>query len=228
MSIPRIFRCGGGARACVGLACALCLLPTALLPPASAAERQGAYIAEIEDEDGDLVIAMETDWISMHLMPAIASTVVRFVFRPTQNEIVDATQPKNLKAGGGLLQDNVWEQDWRFQELRGKWYDYQITKTGPDGREWENSPWWTPTQFYYMGLGIQRENVHPSFIVDITDTYVKKMEVLSCYQSQFSVNLDNLPRDDHWGPLIGASYGEAFYSKNPLGIDDLLGLKTYS
>ena len=99
---------------------------------AGAQERQGAFIEEIEDEDGDLVIMMETDWISMSLMPAIGSTVIRFVFRPTQNEIMDVVQPKNLKAGGGLLQDDLWEQDWRFQELRGKWYDYQITDRGPD------------------------------------------------------------------------------------------------
>ena len=105
------------------------LLPCALV---RADERQGAYIAEIEDEDGDQVIVMETDWISMRLMPAIGSTVVKFVFRPTQNEILDLMQPKNLKSGGGLLQDNVWEQDWRFQELRGKWYDYKITKRGPE------------------------------------------------------------------------------------------------
>jgi len=97
-----------------------------------AQERQGAYIEEIEDEDGDLVIIMETDWISMRLMPALGSTVIRFVFRPTQNDIVDVVQPKNLKAGGGILQDDLWEQDWRFQELRGKWYDYKITKRGPD------------------------------------------------------------------------------------------------
>ncbi|MBI2194480.1 MAG: hypothetical protein HYU36_21085 [Planctomycetes bacterium] len=102
------------------------------LSPSPAQERQGAFIAETEDEDGDLVIIMETDWISMRLMPALGSTVSSFVFRPTQNEILEVVQPKNLKAGGGLLQDNVWEQDWRFQELRGKWYDYQITKSGPD------------------------------------------------------------------------------------------------
>ena len=108
----------------------LCLCVS--VPSLPAAERQGAYIAEIEDEDADQVIVMETDWISMRLMPAIGSTVARFVFRPTQNEICDITQPKNLKAGGGLLQDNVWEQDWRFQELRGKWYDYAITKRGPE------------------------------------------------------------------------------------------------
>ena len=100
--------------------------------PALAQQRQGAYIAEVEDEDGDLNILMETDWISMRLMPAIGSTVIRFTFRPTQNEICEIVQPKNLKGGGGLLQDNVWEQDWRFQELRGKWYDYKITDTGPD------------------------------------------------------------------------------------------------
>jgi len=113
---------------------AIALLMTCLAgnSPLYAGEVRGAYIAEIEDEDGDLVIAMETSWISMHLMPAIGSTVVRFVFRPTQNEILDVMQPKNLLSGGGLLQDNVWEQDWRFQELRGKWYDYRITKRGPD------------------------------------------------------------------------------------------------
>ena len=99
---------------------------------ACAQERQGAFIAETEDDDGDLVIIMETDWISMRLMPAIGSTVISFVFRPTQNEVLEVVQPKNLKSGGGLLQDNVWEQDWRFQELRGKWYDYKITKAGPD------------------------------------------------------------------------------------------------
>ena len=107
------------------------LLLLAPVVAAFAQERQGAFISEIVDEDGDQVILMETDWISMRLMPGIGSTVINFVFRPTQNDIVDLTQPKNLFGGGGLLQDNVWEQDWRFQELRGKWYDYQITKRGP-------------------------------------------------------------------------------------------------
>ena len=102
------------------------------LTPAQQAARQGAYIAEIQDEDADKVIQMETDWMSMLLMPDIGATVTKFTFRPTQNEILDLVQPKNLKIGGGLLQDNVWEQDWRFQELRGKYYNYQITQRGPD------------------------------------------------------------------------------------------------
>ncbi len=111
---------------------AVLLLLASLAPFLQAQERKGAFIEEIEDEDGDQVILMESEWISMRLMPAIGSTVIRFVFRPTQNEILDLMDPKNLKGGGGLLQDNIWEQDWRFQELRGKWYDYVITKRGPD------------------------------------------------------------------------------------------------
>ncbi|MCX5661065.1 MAG: hypothetical protein NTW19_15360 [Planctomycetota bacterium] len=115
--------------------------PTASPAPAGGArttrktERQGAFIAEIEDDESDPVITMETDWIAMRLYPQAASTVVRFVFRPTQNEILEPTMPKNMASdgpGGGLLQDNVWEQDWRFQELRGKYYDYKITKSGPE------------------------------------------------------------------------------------------------
>lgn len=113
--------------------CWFAMAAVALLPLLAAAqERKGAFIEEIDDEDGDKVILMESEWISMRLMPGIGSTVIRFVFRPTQNEILDVVDPKNLKGGGGLLQDNVWEQDWRFQELRGKWYDYVITKRGPD------------------------------------------------------------------------------------------------
>jgi bacillithiol biosynthesis deacetylase BshB1 len=104
----------------------------------------------------------------------------------------------------------------------------KLTKTDPEGKEWQDPPWWTPMQFYYMGLGIHREGVFPSFIVDITDTYRRKMEVLSCYRSQFSVELDNLPPHDHWGPMIGARYGEAFFSRQPLGIDDLFAIKKYA
>jgi len=64
--------------------------------------------------------------------------------------------------------------------------------------------------------------VKPSFIVDISDEYRRKMEILSCYASQFNVDMDNLASTDIWGPLIGTRYGEAFYSRGTLGIHSLL------
>lgn len=121
---PWTARCAPTLLACIALAFAADAL--------AGGAREGAFIAEIEDDDADALIVMETDWISMRIMPAIQATVIRFVFRPTQNEIVEITQPKNLMSGGGLLKDNLWEQDWRFQEFRGRPYDYQITKTGPE------------------------------------------------------------------------------------------------
>ena len=99
-----------------------------LLPAAAAGQREGCHIEEIVDEDGDLQVQMESEWINMYIQPSIGSTVVRFVFRPTGNDILDEIQPKFLQHGGGLLQDNFWEQDWRYSEFRGKFYDYKIIK----------------------------------------------------------------------------------------------------
>lgn len=94
--------------------------------------REGCHIEEITDQDGDLQILLESEWITMHIQPGLGSTIVRFIFRPTGNDILDEVQPKLLTAGGGLLQDNFWEQDWRYSEFRGKFYDYQIIKNKPD------------------------------------------------------------------------------------------------
>ncbi|MBS3761901.1 MAG: hypothetical protein KGZ25_01235 [Planctomycetes bacterium] len=92
----------------------------------------GVYIGEVRDKDGDLQILMESKWISMHLMPSESMTIVRFVYRPTGNDILRDVQPKFIRGGGGLFQDNLWEQDWRFQELRSRFYDYKITDRGPE------------------------------------------------------------------------------------------------
>ena len=96
----------------------------------------------------------------------------------------------------------------------------KLTKHDDEGKAWELDPWWTPEQFYYS-LGVGVDQVRPSFIVDITDTYRRKMEILSCYKSQFNVDMENLASSDRWGPLIGASYGEAFYSQGIPGLDSL-------
>ncbi len=118
-----------GLALCLFLAAAVALPGTAR---AAGQQREGCHIEEITDQDGDGQILMESEWISMHLQPTLQSMIVRFVFRPTGNDIMDEIQPKFVKMGGGLIQDNFWEQDWRFSEFRAKPYDYQIVKNTPE------------------------------------------------------------------------------------------------
>ena len=66
------------------------------------------------DQDGDEVVLMESEWISMHLLPRMQAVINRFVFRPTGNDIVELLTPKIRMLGGGILMDCLWEQDWRF------------------------------------------------------------------------------------------------------------------
>jgi len=96
------------------------------------AQTDGVHCSVITDQDGDEVILMESEWISMHLLPRMQAIINRFVFRPTGNDIVEVLVPKIRMNGGGILMDCFWEQDWRFQELKEKPYTYKITKAGPD------------------------------------------------------------------------------------------------
>ncbi|MCX5660380.1 MAG: hypothetical protein NTW19_11745 [Planctomycetota bacterium] len=118
--------------ACLGALAFAGLLVRGPAPAFAADARQGCHIEEIEDQDGDLQVLMESEWISMHLQPSLQSTIMRFVFRPTGNDILEAAQPKIVASGGGLLQDNFWEQDWRYSEFRRRFYDYQIVKNTPE------------------------------------------------------------------------------------------------
>lgn len=77
--------------------------------------------------------------------------------------------------------------------------------------------------------------VHPSFVVDVTDTWKTKMRAIAAYKSQFHNPKSKEPetfistrvflqmieaRGGHFGALIGASYGEAFVTRQPPRIDD--------
>lgn len=111
----------------VGLA-SLPVLPLRAETPAA-----GVHCSTVIDQDGDEVVLLESEWISMHLLPRMQAIINRFVFRPTGNDIVEPLQAKvRLASGGGILMDCLWEQDWRFQELKEKPYPYRITRTGPD------------------------------------------------------------------------------------------------
>ncbi len=84
---------------------------------------------------------------------------------------------------------------------------------------------------------IQNYMVPPSFVVDVTNTWDKKMKAIAAFKSQFHNPKSNEPetfiskggflemieaRGRHFGALIGAAYGEAYVTKQPPKIDDVI------
>ncbi len=102
--------------------------------------------------------------------------------------------------------------------------------TQRDGVEQEP---WRPKRVFHM---IQDRIEEPTFVVDITDTFEKKMDAIRCYKSQFHDPNSNEPetyiatkdflnsiayRDALMGKRIGVQYGECFVSENVPGVSSL-------
>jgi bacillithiol biosynthesis deacetylase BshB1 len=82
----------------------------------------------------------------------------------------------------------------------------------------------------------------PSFVVDITDQFERKLKAIACYRSQFDGKIEagelfpntqpllELVRTHclHYGSLIRTMYGEPFYVRETLAVDDLvrMGVKS--
>lgn len=77
----------------------------------------------------------------------------------------------------------------------------------------------------------------PTFIVDCTDTWKTKMRAIGAFKSQFFQRGPHQPqtrlsqkqflevieaRGKHFGAMIGTSYGEAFVTKQPPRVDDVI------
>jgi bacillithiol biosynthesis deacetylase BshB1 len=94
-----------------------------------------------------------------------------------------------------------------------------------------------PAKVVYSSL---YANVTPSFVVDISRWFEKRMESLFCYRSQYSAQdaaSGLFPDADEirerlagiarfYGNLIGVRYGEPFVVKEVLHVDDLMTLPT--
>ncbi len=89
------------------------------------------------------------------------------------------------------------------------------------------------TVLYYL----QNYMITPSFVVDVTATWKTKMRAVAAFQSQFHDPKSKEPqtfisdpkflemidaRGRHFGALIGVHYGEAFVTKQPPRVDDLV------
>lgn len=101
----------------------------------------------------------------------------------------------------------------------------KFTKTDFEGKPWPGEPHWVPRQFYYLNLGVQFEQVQPSFIVDCSEHAEGKRALLACYASQVGGDVIDRAMQDHWGIKIGAAYGEAFWSRQPIAVHSLFDLR---
>lgn len=102
----------------------------------------------------------------------------------------------------------------------------KLTKTDLAGE-----PWYPGRIFYYL-WSHQKVNLSPAFIIDISDEYDKKVEVVKSYKSQFvyseerwkDINRTLHSYGQYYGLLIGTRYGEPFASREGLGLRDIRDL----
>ena len=88
-------------------------------------------------------------------------------------------------------------------------------------------------------LSFREDNVKPTFVVDISDAFEKKLQAIGCYESQFGdvvqagevypngEPLRELIRHHaaHYGSLIRCRYGEPFYTTETMRVDDVGALE---
>ena len=88
-------------------------------------------------------------------------------------------------------------------------------------------------------LSYREDNQKPTFVVDISDAFEKKLEAIGCYESQFGeavqageVYPNGEPLYDlirhhaaHYGSLIRCQYGEPFYTTETMRVDDVASLE---
>jgi bacillithiol biosynthesis deacetylase BshB1 len=91
-------------------------------------------------------------------------------------------------------------------------------------------------------LAYREDPVKPSFVVDISPQFARKMEAIRCYASQFDgakaageifptgQDLYSLieVQNAHYGSLIRTRHGEPFFTHETLQVDDVLGLGVQS
>lgn len=88
-------------------------------------------------------------------------------------------------------------------------------------------------------LSFREDNQKPTFVVDISAAFEKKLEAIRCYESQFGeavqageVYPNGEPLDDlirhhaaHYGSLIRCRYGEPFYTTETMRVEDVASLE---
>jgi bacillithiol biosynthesis deacetylase BshB1 len=88
-------------------------------------------------------------------------------------------------------------------------------------------------------LAYREDGMKPTFVVDISDAFDRKLEAIKCYSSQFDeaiqggeVYPNGEPMYDivrhqaaHYGSLIRCRYGEPFFTTETMRVDDVAALE---
>jgi bacillithiol biosynthesis deacetylase BshB1 len=91
-------------------------------------------------------------------------------------------------------------------------------------------------------LAYREDPVKPTFVVDITDQFARKMAAIRCYASQFdgATNAGEIfPTGQdlyglievqcaHYGSLIRTRYGEPYFTQETVRVDDVVALEVQS
>lgn len=102
----------------------------------------------------------------------------------------------------------------------------KLTKTDMAG-----DPWYPKRIFYYQWTHL-RVQFAPAFILDISDEFKKKIEVVKSYESQFAFSDDKWNSvsgllhtyGNYYGELIGTRHGEPFACREKIGLRDIGGI----
>jgi LmbE family N-acetylglucosaminyl deacetylase len=88
-------------------------------------------------------------------------------------------------------------------------------------------------------LTYREDPIKPTFVVDVTETFERKLEAIRCYASQFDhavqageVYPNGLPLYElvrhhaaHYGSLIRTTYGEPFFTTETVRVDDVVTME---
>lgn len=96
--------------------------------------------------------------------------------------------------------------------------------------EISGEPWKVGKIYYFTAIHF-RSHLKPSFIVDVSRDFPVKLEAIKSYRSQFIDNKENQfvfeylkQQGEYYGNLINRKYGEAFISREEIGIEDVAHL----
>lgn len=101
-------------------------------------------------------------------------------------------------------------------------FDAKLTKSSIPGE-----PWWPKKAFMYLASHL-RLHPSPSFILDVSDTFETKLDVVREYKSQFMASgreeymIGRLrTMGAYYGGLIGVEYGEPVFCHEQIGLRDI-------